>query len=75
MAELETMLSSFEEARATDVPIAGVKAHYLLGKAYEKSGWNKKAIEQYEATLEVDPNHTAARTRLEQMSLSSEPPG
>jgi hypothetical protein len=30
-----------------------VKAHYLLGLAYEKSGWVKKAIEQYETFLEI----------------------
>ena len=30
-----------------------MKAHYLLGVAYEKSGWNKKAIEQYEEFLEI----------------------
>jgi hypothetical protein len=33
--------------------IWAVKAHYLLGLAYEKSGWNKKAIEQYEEFLEI----------------------
>lgn len=30
-----------------------MKAHYLLGVAYEKSGWNNKAIEQYEEFLDI----------------------
>jgi len=33
--------------------IWAVKAHYYLGLAYEKSGWNKKAVEQYEEFLEI----------------------
>jgi tetratricopeptide (TPR) repeat protein len=35
------------------MPLYVVKAHYLLGIAYEKSGWNDKAIEQYEKFLEM----------------------
>jgi hypothetical protein len=30
-----------------------VKAHYLLGLAYEKSGWSSKAIEKYQKFLEI----------------------
>ena len=30
-----------------------VKLHYLLGRAYEESGWNKMAIEQYKTFLEI----------------------
>jgi cytochrome c-type biogenesis protein CcmH/NrfG len=37
-------------------PIWVVKAHYLLGIAYEKSGWNAKAIEQYEEFLDIWKN-------------------
>ena len=33
-----------------------VKAYYLLGLAYEKSGWNKKAIEKYEEFLDIWKN-------------------
>jgi len=52
VAELEKALSRYDENRAT-FSIFAVKAHYLLGLAYEKSGWNKKAIEQYEGFLEI----------------------
>jgi cytochrome c-type biogenesis protein CcmH/NrfG len=37
-------------------PVNGVRlvrAHYLLGIAYEESGWSNKAIEQYEEFLET----------------------
>jgi tetratricopeptide (TPR) repeat protein len=37
-------------------PGLGVLCHYLLGKAYEASGWNDKAIEQYETFLDIWKN-------------------
>ena len=47
VAVLEKALSRYDGERAT-LPVWAVKAHYLLGQAYEKSGWTKKAIEKYE---------------------------
>jgi serine/threonine protein kinase/tetratricopeptide (TPR) repeat protein len=52
VAQLEKALSRYDEARVI-VPIWAAKAYYLLGLAYEKSGWSKKAIEQYEEFLEI----------------------
>ncbi|MDP2960379.1 MAG: tetratricopeptide repeat protein, partial [candidate division Zixibacteria bacterium] len=52
VTELEKALSNYDEYRAA-VPISVVKAYYLLGLAYEKSGWNKKAIEKYEEFLDI----------------------
>ncbi len=52
VAVLEKALSRYDYVRAT-WPILSVKAHYLLGLAYEKSGWTKKAIEQYETFLDI----------------------
>jgi serine/threonine protein kinase/Flp pilus assembly protein TadD len=52
VTQLEKALSSYDEGRAT-VPISAVKAYYLLGLAYEKSGWKAKAIEQYEEFLDI----------------------
>jgi tetratricopeptide (TPR) repeat protein len=52
VAEYEKMLSTYSAARAC-VPIESVKAHYYLGQAYERSGWGKKAMEQYEEFLEI----------------------
>jgi len=52
VAEFEKILSTYESNRAFNA-IRAVKAYYLLGLAYEKSGWNKKAIEQYEEFLEI----------------------
>ena len=52
VAALEKALSRYDNLRAF-FAIWAVKAHYLLGLAYEKSGWDKKAIEQYEEFLEI----------------------
>jgi len=30
-----------------------IKVYYLLGQAYDKSGWTKKAIEKYEKFLSI----------------------
>jgi tetratricopeptide (TPR) repeat protein/predicted Ser/Thr protein kinase len=53
VAELEKALSRYDGNR---LGIEAVKAYYLLGLAYEKSGWNKKAIEQYEEFLDIWKN-------------------
>jgi serine/threonine protein kinase/tetratricopeptide (TPR) repeat protein len=55
VAELEKALSRYDDYRAGS-PIWAVKAYYLLGLAYEKSGWNNKAIEKYEEFLEIWKN-------------------
>jgi tetratricopeptide (TPR) repeat protein len=52
VAELEKVLSRYDITRAI-FAIRGVKAHYLLGLAYEKSGWTNKAIKQYEEFLDI----------------------
>jgi tetratricopeptide (TPR) repeat protein len=55
-----------------------VKCHYLLGMAYEESGWTDKAIEQYEEFLDIwrdaDPGIEEiedARERLARLKGSS----
>jgi tetratricopeptide (TPR) repeat protein len=53
VAELEKALSRYDGNR---LGIEAVKAYYLLGLAYEKSGWNKKAIAQYEEFLDIWKN-------------------
>jgi eukaryotic-like serine/threonine-protein kinase len=52
VSELEKALSRYDDNRVWAASIA-VKAYYLLGLAYEKSGWNKKAIEKYEEFLDI----------------------
>jgi tetratricopeptide (TPR) repeat protein/tRNA A-37 threonylcarbamoyl transferase component Bud32 len=54
VTELEKVLLRFDRERASS--IRAVKAYYLLGVAYERSGWNKKAVEQYEEFLEIWKN-------------------
>jgi len=77
VAELEKALSRYDDFRAY-VPIWAVKAHYLLGLAYEKSGWTNKAIEKYDEFLEIwkdaDPGiHEVedAKERLEKLRVES----
>jgi len=55
VAEFEKALSRYDESRAWNT-ISAVKAYYLLGLAYEKSGWNNKAIEKYEEFLDIWKN-------------------
>jgi tetratricopeptide (TPR) repeat protein len=52
VAEFEKVLSRYDNNRAL-CAIRAVKAHYLLGLAYEKSGWNKKAIDKYVEFLDI----------------------
>jgi len=77
VAEFEKVLSRYDDNRAFNATWA-VKAHYLLGLAYEKSGWNNKAIEQYEEFLEVwkdadpgIPEVEDAKERLEKLKAKS----
>jgi len=53
-------------------------AHYWLGLAYEESGWNDKAVEQYETFLDIwrdaDPGITEvedAKKRLKKLKIKS----
>jgi len=55
VTELEKALLRYDENRAV-YAIWSVKAYYLLGLAYEKSGWNNKAIESYETFLDIWKN-------------------
>lgn len=77
VAYLEKAVSRYDEARALST-IRAVSAHYLLGRAYDASGWNEKAIEQYETFLDIykdaDPGIAEvedARARLTRLKASS----
>jgi tetratricopeptide (TPR) repeat protein len=74
---LESVLSRYDEARAIR-PIWSVRCHYYLGLAYERSGWNRKAVEQYEEFLEIWKEADSAlvevgdaRKRLEKLRVES----
>jgi tetratricopeptide (TPR) repeat protein len=49
---LEKAVNIYDGSR-TGCPGLGVLSYYLLGKAYEASGWTDKAITQYETFLEI----------------------
>ncbi|MCI0329596.1 MAG: protein kinase, partial [candidate division Zixibacteria bacterium] len=55
VSEFEKILLRYDESRTFEL-IWVVKAYYLLGLAYEKSGWNQKAIEKYQEFLEIWKN-------------------
>jgi len=72
VSELERALSRYDDDRVWSS--RAVKAYYLLGLAYEKSGWNKKAIEKYEEFLDIwknadpgIPEVTDAKERLKKL--------
>jgi len=72
----ERLLSIYGQARIKST-LLGVKLHYFLGTAYEESGWNDKAIEQYETFLDIwkdaDPGLAAvedARQRLARLKTT-----
>ena len=74
---LEYALGRYDEFRLSP-PTQAVIAYYHLGIAYEMSGWNEKAIEQYEIFLDLwkdaDPGIPVveeARERLERLRAAS----
>jgi serine/threonine protein kinase/tetratricopeptide (TPR) repeat protein len=76
VAELEKALSRYDDDRVWAT--TAVKAYYLLGLAYEKSGWNKKAIEKYEEFLDIwknadqgIPEVEDAKERLKKLRVES----
>ncbi|MBD3258421.1 protein kinase [candidate division GN15 bacterium] len=66
----EWCLGRYDEQRA-ELASYAARLHYWLGIAYEQSGWNDKAVEQYRTFLDIwkdaDPDRQEvddARTRL-----------
>jgi tetratricopeptide (TPR) repeat protein/predicted Ser/Thr protein kinase len=49
---LEVAIGRYDPVRSI-MPFWNVRAYYLLGLAYEESGWDAKAAEQYEEFLEI----------------------
>ena len=77
VTEFEKMLFRYDDVRAYTA-IQAVKAYYLLGLAYEKSDWNKKAVEKYEEFLEIwknadlgIPEVEDAKVRLQKLRAES----
>ena len=71
---LEKALSRYSADRIAMEPILAVKAYYLLGLVYEKSGWQDKAIENFKEFLDIWknadpglPEVADARQRLEKL--------
>jgi serine/threonine protein kinase/tetratricopeptide (TPR) repeat protein len=74
---LEEWVSRYPQTKISHTILA-VKTHYLLGLAYDESGWHDKAIAQYEEFLDIwrdaDPGIEEiedARERLARLKGSS----
>jgi tetratricopeptide (TPR) repeat protein len=72
--EFRQLLSTYDEYRACD-PLDAARTYYLLGLAYEKSGWHEEALTEYRAFLDLWkkadpalPEVTDARARTARMS-------
>ena len=50
--EYERILTRYDESWAIE-PTLAVTLHYYAGIAYERSGWNDRAIERYEEFLTI----------------------
>jgi len=62
--KFENALKRYDVSRTWSC-IWAVKAYYYLGMAYELSGWNDKAIEQYETFLDIWKNADAGITEID----------
>jgi serine/threonine protein kinase/tetratricopeptide (TPR) repeat protein len=76
IALLEAMQSRYDEERLFS-PTTSVRTLYLLGTAYQSTGQNERAVEQYEMFLDIwkdaDPELEEvpdARARLQQLKAS-----
>lgn len=61
---LESTINTYDSNRA-GWPGLSVRMHYWLGRAYEASGWNEKAIDQYEIFLDIWKNADSGLVELE----------
>lgn len=50
-SNFKLLLSRYDEFRAVSI-LYSVRSHYLLGRAFEQSGWDEEAILQYREFLE-----------------------
>ncbi|MEE9442985.1 MAG: FlgO family outer membrane protein [candidate division Zixibacteria bacterium] len=55
VTQLEKTINRFDVGRVGVITMA-VKIYYYLGLAYEESGWDARAIEQYETFLDIWKN-------------------
>jgi len=72
LARYQDAIKQFRKALSKEPELAD--AHYQLGECYRSLGDEKKAVEEYQAALEIDPNYLAAQTRVQQLSRPGTPP-
>jgi tetratricopeptide (TPR) repeat protein/predicted Ser/Thr protein kinase len=68
---LEYAINRYDSGRLAS-PIQSVKLHYMLGKAYEGSGWTEKAMAQYEEFVgilsDADPGNSDLMDAVERLA-------
>ena len=66
LKQYKEAIKQFRKALSRESGLAA--ARYYLGECYLKLGDKEKAIEEYEAALELDPNHVSARSTLDRLT-------
>ena len=71
LKQYDEAIKQFKKAIAKEPSLA--EARFFLAECYMKQGDKKKAIEEYQATLEVDPNYLSARAKLDALMAAPSP--
>ena len=71
LKQYDEAIKQFKKAISKEPLLA--EARYFLAECYMRQGDKKKAIEEYEATLEVDPNNVSARAKLDALMATPTP--
>jgi tetratricopeptide (TPR) repeat protein len=70
LKEYKDAISQFKRALSKEPNLAD--ARFFIGECYLKLGDEEKAIEEFRATLELDPNYLSARAKLAMLDKSTE---
>ena len=70
LKEYEEAIRQFKKALSRESDLAD--ARFYMGECYLKLGDKEKAIEEFRATLELDPNYLSARAKLDMLNARIE---
>jgi len=72
LKQYDEAIEQFKKAISREPLLA--EARFFLAECYMKQGDKKKAIEEYQATLAVDPNYISARAKLDALMAAPAAP-
>jgi tetratricopeptide (TPR) repeat protein len=64
VVKLERFIRQYDYSNLNS-PAYSIMGYYWLGQAYEASGWNDKAIEQYETFLDIWRNADPGKIEID----------